>query len=219
MSDVLKLKKLNTPIGSVDAEFKSALKEGDNEKAAELLACYRERIKTLLRMRLSSKLRARVDESDVMQEALVDASKKLDRFRAEDNASAYAWFRQFALIKLSELTRHHLRTDKRAVGKEAFNDRNHRNVSSTNWLANHLVGDYSTPSSAARRSELVKQVHEGLDSLDPMEKEILILRHFEGLSTSESAQVLGISKSGAGKRYLKAIESLRRLLDLLETDE
>ena len=79
-------------------------------------------------------------------------------------------------------------------------------------LAAHLLGTLTTPSQAAVKAETRLLVQEALNSMDPIDREVLALKHFEQLSTSEIAEVLGLSKAGAGSRYLRAIKRLREIL-------
>jgi RNA polymerase sigma-70 factor, ECF subfamily len=82
-------------------------------------------------------------------------------------------------------------------------------------LAAQLLGKLTSPSQAAIKAETRLVVQEALNSMDPVDREVLALRHFEQLSTSETAEILGLSKAGAGSRYLRAIKRLRQILSQL----
>lgn len=77
------------------------------------------------------------------------------------------------------------------------------------------MGDFTSPSLAARRGEIMAQLREGLDRLDPIDREVLALRHFEDLGNHEVAALLGIKSAAASKRYVRALERLKDTLGQL----
>jgi RNA polymerase sigma-70 factor (ECF subfamily) len=83
-------------------------------------------------------------------------------------------------------------------------------------LAGELVGHFTSPSQAAMRDELRNQLLQALESMDPLDREVLALRHFEELGNNEVAAVLGISKDAASKRHVRALKRLRTLLEPYE---
>jgi RNA polymerase sigma-70 factor (ECF subfamily) len=83
-----------------------------------------------------------------------------------------------------------------------------------------LMGDLTSPSQAARRNETIARVREALDGLEPADREVLALRHFEELSNREVAALLGIRTAAASKRYVRALERLKEIMGrLLESEE
>jgi RNA polymerase sigma-70 factor (ECF subfamily) len=185
---------------------------GDKEAWGELLARHRERLCRMVALRLDQRLQARIDASDVIQDAFVDASKQLADYLRDPVMPFYLWLRFLTGIRLAKLHRHHLGTQMREVGKEVSIYRGALPQTSSAVLAAQLLGKESRPSEAAMRAELKVRLQEALNTMDPMDREVLALRHFEQLTGAETAQVLGIKPAAAGKRYLRALERLRDIL-------
>ena len=186
--------------------------QNDQTAINELLQKYRGRLKAMLRLRMNPQLRSRVDESDVLQEALLDAARKLPEYAAAPRAPFYLWLRNLAGLKLLEEHRHHLGRDMRDASRDVSIHGGLPEASSV-MLVGHLLGGLTTPSQAAIRAETREMVQQGLEAMDALDREVLVLRHFEQLSTAETAQVLGISKSGAGNRYLRGLKRLAEILN------
>lgn len=185
---------------------------GDPLAARELFSRYRERLKRMVHLRLNRRLLARIDDSDILQEALVDASRRLAEYQQDPKLPFYLWLRHLTGLKLAEVHRRHLGTQMRAAALEVSLYRGGLPEVNSVSLATQLLGKLTSPSQAAIRAEQRMAIQEALNSLDPLDREVLALRHFEQLSTSETAQVLGLSKAGAGSRYLRAIRRLREIL-------
>ena len=79
-------------------------------------------------------------------------------------------------------------------------------------LAEHLMGRLTSPTQALQKAETQMAVEEALNQLEPVDREVLVLRHFEHLSNQETAEVLGLKKSGASRRYIAALKRLKELL-------
>jgi RNA polymerase sigma-70 factor (ECF subfamily) len=185
---------------------------GDKEAWGELLARHRERLRRMVALRLDQRLQARVDASDVIQDAFVDASRQLASYLNDPVMPFYLWLRFLTGIRLAKLHRHHLGTQMREVGREVSIYRGTLPQTSSAALAAQLLGKESRPSEVAIRAELKVRLQEALNTMDPMDREVLALRHFEQLTGAETAQVLGIKPAAAGKRYLRALERLREIL-------
>src|SRR5258708_39769323 len=186
---------------------------GDQQAVQELFARHRERLKRMVHLRLSRRLQGRVDDSDVLQEAFLHISGQLRDYAANPKLPLYLWLRHMTGLKLAEIHRRHLGTQLRDADREVTLHRGGLPEADSISLAAHLLGTATTPSQAAIRTETRLQVQEALNAMDPIDREVLALKHFEQLSTSEIAQVLGLSKAGAGSRYVRAIERLRDILD------
>jgi RNA polymerase sigma-70 factor (ECF subfamily) len=163
---------------------------------------------------LDRRLRARLDASDVVQEACIEATERFDEFRTQSEMPFYLWLRFLTLQKLLVQHRHHLGTKARDAGRDVFLGGN-AGASSAD-LAARLVGRLSTPSRAAMRAELKQRIRDVLDRMDPTDREVLVLRHFEQLSNGETAKVLGLRESTTSMRYARA---LLRLKDILAADQ
>ena len=187
---------------------------GDRTALSTLLSTYRERLKAMVTLRLDQRLHSRIDASDVVQEAMVEADRRLSDYLKTPTVDFYLWLRQLAVQKLIDLHRHHL-AQKRSARQEVSLHKGLTPEASSASLAHQLLGNLTTPTQAVRRAELQAKVQDALSDLDPVDREVLALRHFEQLGNEETAQVLGLSRSGASKRYIVALGRLRERLATL----
>jgi RNA polymerase sigma-70 factor (ECF subfamily) len=185
---------------------------GDREAWGDLLAKHRERLRRMVALRMDHRLQGRIDASDVIQEAYIDASRCLGDYLQNPVLPFYLWLRYLTGIRLAKLHRHHLGTQMRNAGREISLYRGTTPETSSAALAAQLMGRDSRPSEAAMRAELKLRLQEALNRMDPLDREALALRHFEQLSNAEAAQVMGIKEAAAGKRYIRALERLREIL-------
>jgi RNA polymerase sigma-70 factor (ECF subfamily) len=185
---------------------------GDEHAVQELFERHRDRLKRMIDLRLSRRVQGRVDDSDVLQETFLDVARRLREYMADPRLPFYLWLRHLAGLKLAEIHRRHLGTQLRDADREVTLHRGGLPEADSVSLAAHLLGQLTTPSQAAIKAETRLLVQEALNSMDPLDLEVLALKHFEQLSTSEMAEVLGMSKAGAGSRYLRAIKRLRVIL-------
>jgi RNA polymerase sigma-70 factor (ECF subfamily) len=184
---------------------------GDGAVWWDLLGRHRDRLRRLVALRLDHRLQGRIDASDVIQEACVEAWERLADYLRDPKMPFYLWLRFLAVQKLVTLHRHH-GFGLRDVGREVALAGGETPEASSAALAAQLLGHGPTPSEAAARAELRAYLRDALNRLDPLDREVLALRHFEHLSRAESAQVLGIQESAAGKRYVRALKRLRQIL-------
>ena len=196
-------------------ELLSRAKRGDRGALNELLAQYGARLKRMVRLRLDRRLQGRIDESDVLQEAFLEVAGKLDDYLAAPKAPFYLWLRTLTGLKLAELHRRHLGTQLRDANREVSIYRGALPEANSLSLAAQLLGKFSSPSQAAVKAERRIRLQEVLNSMDPVDREVLALRHFEQLSNAETAHVLGMSESGATARHVRALKRLRTLLEQL----
>jgi RNA polymerase sigma-70 factor (ECF subfamily) len=185
---------------------------GDEQAFQELLSRYRDRLKRMVHLRLSRRLQGRVDDSDVLQEAYLEVAKQLPEYVQRPALPFFLWLRHLTGLKLAEVHRRHLGTQLRDADREVTLHRGGLPEADSASLAAQLLGKLTTPSQAAIKAETRLFVQEALNSMDPIDREVLALKHFEQLSTSEIAAVLGLSKAGAGSRYLRALKRLREIL-------
>jgi RNA polymerase sigma-70 factor (ECF subfamily) len=200
------------PEGQASEELRRAA-AGDEEALRALLAGHRDRLKRMIHLRLSRRLAGRVDDSDVLQEAFVEVARKLPDYAREPKLPLFLWMRHLTALKLAEVHRRHLGTQLRDADREVTLHRGGLPLADSVSLAAQLLGTLTTPSQAAVRAETRMLVQEALNGMDPIDREVLALKHFEQLSTTEIAEVLGLSKAGAGSRYLRAIKRLRTILE------
>jgi RNA polymerase sigma-70 factor (ECF subfamily) len=187
--------------------------DGDEEALSALYGAHRSRLKRMIELRLSRRLSGRVDDSDVLQEAYIEIARKLPDYAREPKLPLYLWMRHLTALKLLEVHRRHLGSQVRDADREVTLHRGCLPVADSVSLAAQLLGALTTPSQAAIKAETRLLVQEALNSMDPTDREVVALKHFEQLSISEIAQVLGLSKAGAGSRYLRAVKRLRSILE------
>jgi RNA polymerase sigma-70 factor, ECF subfamily len=190
------------------------LRAGDPAAAGEVFAACRDRLKKMVRLRLDRRLQGRLDASDVLQEAFLDVQRKAPDF-ATKGMPAYLWLRLIVAERLLILHRHHLGAQMRDAGQEVSLHRGGLPAASTHSLANLLLGRLTSPTQAAIRAERQLRLQEALNGMDPLDREILALRHFEELSNSEAATVLELSKTAASNRYIRALKRLKEILSAL----
>jgi RNA polymerase sigma-70 factor (ECF subfamily) len=195
-----------------DADLLARAAAGDEPAARELYSRYAARLKRMVRLRLSRRLQGRVGDSDVLQEAYLDVARRLPEYARDPRLPFFLWVRHLTGLKLVEIHRRHLGTQARDADREISLHRGALPEADSVSLAAQLLGQLTTPSQAAVRAELRLLVQEALAAMDSVDREVLALKHFEQLSTSEIAAVLGLSKAGAGSRYLRAIKRLREIL-------
>jgi RNA polymerase sigma-70 factor (ECF subfamily) len=188
------------------------LRAGNLESLGPLFARYRDRLRRMVRLRLDRRLQGRIDPSDVLQEAYLEATQRAPEYAAEPTMPFYLWLRFLTGQRLLVLHRQHLGTKMRDAGQEVSLYRGGMPMASSVSLAAQLLGQLTSPSLAAVRAEVQIRLQEALNSMEALDREILTLRHFEELSNSETALVLGIQKSAASNRYLRALKRLKSIL-------
>jgi RNA polymerase sigma-70 factor (ECF subfamily) len=188
------------------------LRAGDRQALAELFHGYRQRLRRMVELRVDTRLRARLDASDVLQEAYLDLAGDFDAYRAEPKLQPLLWMRLHVGRRLTMLHRRHLGTGMRDAGLEISLYREALPQASSAALASMLLGRHTSPTQAAQRAERLLRIQEALNTLDPIDREVLALKHFEELSRAETAEVLGISPEAAAKRYFRALKRLKEVL-------
>ena len=173
---------------------------------------HRARLRQMVLLRLDRRLQGRVDPSDVLQDAYLDLAARPPDYARERPMPAYLWLRLVTGQRLAQVHRQHLGAAMRDAGREVSLYRGALPQASSASLAAQLLGRFTTASQAAVRAERQVQLQAILNGLDELDREILALRHFEGLSNGEAAQVLGLSKTAANNRYVWALGRLRDLL-------
>jgi RNA polymerase sigma-70 factor (ECF subfamily) len=180
-----------------------------------LLGSHRSRLRRMVALRLDRRLRGRVDPSDVIQEVYLDAAAGLAQYAERAEMSFFVWLRWLASMKLNAMHRRHLGCQARDAGREVSIDRGAAPPASSAALAARLVGRFTSACEAAIREERKARLQAALDAMDPIDREILALRHFEELTNSEAAEALGLQVSATSKRYLRALRKLKETLSSL----
>ena len=185
---------------------------GNGAAWGALLSAHEDRLVRSVSFRMDSRLRGRIDAGDVVQEAFLEASAhRADYFR-DPALPLFLWLRRLVGNKLLELHRHHLGTHMRNAARDVALQGAATPHATSAALIDQLTGHATRPSGAAMRGEQKAQLHAALDAIDPIDREVLALRHFEQLTNGEAARVLGIQERAAAKRYLRALKRLKTIL-------
>jgi RNA polymerase sigma-70 factor (ECF subfamily) len=185
---------------------------GYPDALAELFARHRDQLRRMVRLRIDRRLQGRVDPSDVLQEAQVDILRRAAEYAADPRLPPFLWLRLITGQRLSALHRRHLGAQKRNAGQEIALHRGPMPQATSLSLAEMLLGRLTSPTQAAQRAEVRLMLQEALNGMDPLDREVLTLRHFEELTNAEVAQALGLTKTAASNRYIRALERLREIL-------
>ncbi|GAB4146600.1 MAG: sigma-70 family RNA polymerase sigma factor [Planctomycetota bacterium] len=178
------------------------LKRGDSTALGPLFGIWRPRLWRMVHFRLDPRLQGRVDADDILQEAFLDAEKRLSSWDPE-LGPFHVWLRMVVQQTMVDVHRRHLGAKMRRADQEQ------RLPAWSGSVGSFFVGRMTSPSQAAMREELKLCVERALDAMDEIDREVLILRHFEELTNKEVAEVLAISENAASNRYVRALARLR----------
>jgi RNA polymerase sigma-70 factor (ECF subfamily) len=193
-------------------ELLNRLASGDPDGWPELLRLHHPRLRRMVALRLDARLYGRVDPSDVLQEAYLHAARGLPDYLRNREVPFFVWLRRLAGHRLGRVHREHLGAKMRDAGREVSLDRGPPTATSE-AMAARLLGRHLRPSEEAVRAELCRRVQDALNDMEPMDREVLALRHFEQLTRAEAAMVLEISEAAVAKRYLRALAKLKAILE------
>lgn len=185
---------------------------GEGACLGSLLERHRGRLRRMVALRLDPRLRGRVDPSDVVQEAYLEASARLAEYARGASMPFFLWLRLIAGQRLRIVHRHHLGVKARDPGRELSIGGDIYPEASSDALAARLASRGPTPSEDARRAERDGRLRQALDGLDAIDREVLALRHFERLTNAEAASVMGVSEAAAGRRHFRALRRLKEAL-------
>ncbi len=193
-------------------ELLADAKQGDGSAVNQLMDRQRDALRRMVEMRLDQKIQRRVDVSDVVQDVLIEANRRLADYLDKPVMPFHLWMRQIAKDRIIDAHRRHRASAKRSVDREqpmvapAGMDR------STMELAAQICDPELTPAAAATQQELARRVEQAITQLNDQDCEIIVMRHYEQLSNQEVAQALGLTEPAASMRYLRAVRRLRELL-------
>ena len=179
----------------------------DKEAIALLFAQHREPLRRMIAFRLDPRLARRVDPSDVLQQAFIEALKRVGHFK-QSQQTAFRWLRSITEQTMVDILRRHMLAQRRDARREV----SIASPATSACIVSHLVGRLSSPSQHVLRAELRATLEEAIQGMDPIDREILALRHFEELGNKEIANLLGIQPTAAYNRYFRALERLRATL-------
>jgi len=192
--------------------LRAAQKTGDGAGTFnEILSQHREQLKRMISLRMNRKLQGRLDASDVIQDTFVEASRALDSYISNPKLSVFMWLRKLAGEKLIQAHRKHLGAEKRTAHREQpiFGG---VPAATSQVIAIQLSGKLTSPSIAAQKQESKDELMDALDQMGEIDREILMLRHFEQLSNRETAEVVDMNYEAVKKRYIRALDKLRTII-------
>lgn len=188
---------------------------GDGNAVNQLLERHRDAVRRMIDQRMDQVLKRRVDASDIVQDVMIDANRRLSAYMENPVMPFHLWLRQMAKDRLIDAHRKHRGAARRSMDREQPLVNAASNESSLD-LMTQLRDQELTPAAAATWNELQRRFQSACDQLETQDQEIVLMRHFEHLSNSEAAVVLGVSSQAASMRYLRAMRRLRECMDATE---
>jgi RNA polymerase sigma-70 factor (ECF subfamily) len=188
------------------------VKEGDPAALERLLGQQREPLRRMIDLRLDPALAARLDASDVVQDVLLEASRRLSDYLRQPAMPFHLWLRHIARDHVIDAYRRHRQAQRRSLDREQPMLAGRLADHSSMELAGQLLDPERTPASAALHHELERQVEMALTTLSEDDREIILMKHYEQLSNQEIALFLGLSEAAASMRYLRALRRLKAVL-------
>lgn len=189
----------------------AGLMRADKAALAEAFAIHRPRLWRMVNFRMDRRMVGRVDPDDVLQEAYLAAAGRMEHYAGGGFRSPFLWLRVIVKQTLIDVHRRHLMAKSRDAGREVAIFATYPQATSAS-MAIHLVGDWTTPSQAAVRVETLDRVQAAIATMNPIDQEVLALRHFEELSNREVAETLEIEPKAASLRYVRALRRLKEIL-------
>jgi len=194
-------------------ELLAGAKKGESDAVNNLMERHRNALRRMVQMRLDQKIQRRVDVSDVVQDVLIEANRRLATYLENPVMSFRLWLRQIAKDRIIDAHRRHRVSAKRSVDREQQLAAQVGNDRSTIDLAAQIYDPELTPAAAAAQQEMARRVEGAIRLLNDQDCEIILMRHYEQLSNQEIAAALELSEPAASMRYLRAVRRLRELLD------
>jgi RNA polymerase sigma-70 factor (ECF subfamily) len=191
-------------------EFLVCARAGDETALGRLLEKYRAYLTLLARLQIGRRLQGKADPADMVQETFLEAARHFGQFRGTAEPELAAWLRQILAACLAHLVRRYYGTQARDVRLERMLEDELQQSSLA--LDRGLVADQSSPSQSASRREQTVLLANALDHLPPDYREVIILRHLEGLTFPEVATRMQRSLDSVENLWVRALPRLRRVL-------
>lgn len=184
---------------------------GDAAARQALLERYRDELRRVVASRLDRRLAARVDASDIVQETLADASRRMDEYLRDRAIPFFGWLRQLAGERVIDTHRRHIGAQRRSITREdpvpGLPD------DSAGVFVRRLVAADTSPSNRLSQQERHDQIMAALAAISPRDREVLVMRYLEQLSTAEIAEAIGITEGAVKARLLRALIHMRGRLE------
>lgn len=182
------------------------LLDNGNDELAQLFIRYDEDLKRMVRFRLSAPLQARVDESDVIQDGYLEAARLLPEYLESQDVPPSIWIRRMVRQSLSRHIRFHVNTEMRSTKRE--NENRWLLSAESSSMVFDIADSISSPHSRVANQEMFASIWKLLDSLDPVEREILCLKQLENLTFQQVADELSMDVSAVKRRFQRAVLEL-----------
>lgn len=193
-------------------ELLARARTGEPAAVEQLLTAHREPLRRMIDLRLDPALAARVDASDVVQDVLLEAHRRLSDYLRNPVMPFHLWLRHIAKDHIIDAHRRHRQAQRRSLDREQPLVPARLSDQSSFELAGQLLDQELTPASAAIRHELQRRLDAAVAQLDEDDRDVILMRHGEQLSNQEVAAALGLSEAAASMRYLRAVRRLRAAL-------
>ena len=194
-----------------NADLLRRVKEGDHQALADLFSLHRDRLWRIINFRLDSRLLGRVDADDILQEAYLAAAQRIQHYLDDSTQTFFIWLRLIANQTLIDVHRRQLGAQMRDASRDMSIHAHYAQATSMS-IASQLLGNFTSPSQVAIRDEVAVQLDQAIESMEPIDREVLALRHFEELTNSEVAEVLGIQQKAASIRYVRDLGRLKGIV-------
>lgn len=201
------------PDGEVTAELLNNVRDGQAVAVEELMDRHRNSLRRMIQLRLDQRLMQRMDVSDVIQDVLIEANRRLSDYLKNPVIPFHLWIRQIAKDRIIDAHRRHRVSAKRSIDREQPQPGKGPFDQSTIELANQFRDQALTPAAAATQRELASQIESAVRMLRDNDREIILMRHYEQLDNQEIAQSLGLTEPAASMRYLRALKRLREIIE------
>jgi RNA polymerase sigma-70 factor, ECF subfamily len=187
-------------------------RKGEPGAVDKLLGEFREPLRQVIGLRLDPAVARRVDASDIVQDVLVEANQRLTEYLKKPDMPFYLWLRHLAQDRIIDTHRRHRLAQRRSVDREQAVARPAWADESSVSLIAQLIDTERTPTSEAIQLELQRRLNAAIDQLSDDDREIILMRHHEGLSNQDVAHALQLTEAAASMRYLRALRRLRTVL-------
>ncbi len=193
-------------------DLRARAEKGDTAALAEFFSAHRLRLWRMVDFWLDPRLRTRLDPDDILQESYLNAAQRLPHLAENRGMSFLVWLRAIVRQTFLDVYRRHFGARQRDARRDVPLAGGEKPFATSTSLVLQLMGSLTSPSQAAMRAELHGKLEEAIERMDALDREVLALRHFEELTNTETAEVLGIQQKAASMRYMRALGRLKEIL-------